>query len=189
MARAEDTRTTTRGGTSGGRTPASARPVPERHDGFAHLSLDQLRAYRTTLSEEENTVSYWRRIMQARLDLVVAGARVDAADIESLRGVLAGSRTGSNRTALVTVVPHDDIPPLPDLTELWERDPRPGDEAYNAELVEDLTRAERELSDYRTALHGRIASATTELIARYRQEPSLALSALPDRPSPHRRAS
>jgi hypothetical protein len=188
MAGAEDTRTATRTATSGGRTPASARPVPERSDYFAHLSLDQLRTYRTALGEEENKVSYWRRIVQARLDLVLAGGRVDAADTESLRGVLAGSRSGGTRTALVTVVPKDDIPPLPDLTELWERNARPGDDAYNEALATDLGKAERELSDYRTALHGRIAAATTELIARYREEPTLALTALPDMPEQRRRA-
>lgn len=188
MARDTDPRTPTRAAGTGTRS-ASARPVPERSTDFAHLDLDRLRAYRTALSDEENRVSYWRRIIQARLDLVVAGARVDPADIDSLRGVLAGSAQGGNRMALVTIVPlADEIPPLPDLTELWERDPRPGDDAHNEALAADLTAAEQELSAYRTALHGRIAAATSELIARYREEPGLALSALPDLPQRRRRA-
>ena len=161
--------------------------MPERSDEFAHLALDRLRTYRTALAEEENRVSYWRRIVQARLDLVAAGNRVNPADIDSLRNVLAGSREGGNRLALVTVVPGaEDIPPLPDLTELWERDPRPGDDAYNEALLADLTQAESELSAYRNALHGRIAGATTELIARYREEPTLCLSALPGVPEQRR---
>ncbi|HMC68705.1 MAG TPA: hypothetical protein VKJ07_06080, partial [Mycobacteriales bacterium] len=48
------------------------RAVPERSPDFAHLSLDGLRKYRLALSDEESRVSYWRRIIQARLDLVRA---------------------------------------------------------------------------------------------------------------------
>ena len=49
------------------------RPVPERKAHFAHLTLDALRGYRAALGEEEGRVSYWRRILQARLDLLRAG--------------------------------------------------------------------------------------------------------------------
>lgn len=189
MARDTDAGTATRATGASARPSASTRPVPVRSVEFDHLDLERLRAYRTALSEEENRVSYWRRIIQARLDLVVAGASVNPADVESLRGVLAGSRTGGNRTSLITFVPaDDDIPLLPDLTELWERDPIPGDEDHNAALAAELSDAERELSEYRTALHRRIAAATGELIARYREEPLLALTALPEMPVQRRRA-
>jgi hypothetical protein len=53
------------------------------------------------------------------------------------------------------------------------------DEAGQAELDHDLARAERQLSEYRAALHRRIADATGELIARYREQPALCLTALP----------
>jgi hypothetical protein len=169
------------------RSGTAARPIPERGDEFAHLSLDRLRAYRQTLSDEENRVSYWRRLVQARLDLVRAGATGDPVHAANLRDVLGKSHGRSNRTALVSVVPVDDMPPLPDLVQLWERDPRPGDSAYNEQLAGELDVAERALSEYRTALHERIAAATKELIARYRETPALALTALPIVPSPHRR--
>ena len=45
-----------------------------------------------------------------------------------------------------------------------------------------LEEAEGQLSEYRAALHKRIAEATTELIARYREEPTLCLIALPQAP-------
>ena len=93
--------------------------------------------------------------------------------------MLGAARVGAARTALLDVVPVDDIPPLPNLESLWERDPRPGDEAYNETLVAELVTAEAQLSAYRAALHRRLSAATTELIARYREEPSLCLSALP----------
>ncbi len=162
----------------------SARPVPERSPDFAHLNLVSLRAYRRTLTHEESRVSYWRRLIQARLDVLRDdGDRnlVDDDKVERLRGVLAEARSGESRQALVSLVPIDDIPPLPDLTELWSRELRPADEAYTDALRRDLAFAELQLSAYRTALHARLGAATHELIARYREEPSLCLAVLPTR--------
>ena len=85
----------------------------------------------------------------------------------------------SSRRALVTIVPIEDVPPLPDLAELWEREPRAGDPAHNDILARDLSTAEAQLSAYRNALHRRITGSTDELIARYREDPGLCLLALP----------
>ena len=46
-------------------------------------------------------------------------------------------------------------------------------------LLTRLANAEHELSAYRRSLHARLDAATGELISRYREEPSLALYALP----------
>jgi hypothetical protein len=161
----------------GGRRSAS-RATPERSPEFAHLSLEKLRAYRRTLTSEEDQVSYWRRIIQARLDVLRAGTLGNAGG-EHLRPVLTDDRIASSRTALVSVVPADDIPPLPNLAELWERRVADSDQHGQDELDHDLAVAERQLSDYRAALHRRIADATGELIARYREQPELCLTALP----------
>jgi hypothetical protein len=155
------------------------RAVPERSPDFAHLSLDGLRAYRRALSTEEGRVSYWRRIIQARLDLVRAAESGTTATSQNLRGVFAEARVDSGRKALLTVVPIDDMPPLPDLVDLWARAAQPGDIEGTRALARDLAKAEAQLSAYRTALHKRLASATGELIARYREQPTLCLSALP----------
>jgi hypothetical protein len=152
------------------------RPTPERTEEHAHLTLEALREYRKTLSSEESRVSYWRRIIQARLDLLVAGADADG---DTLRPVLTDQRVGAGRRALVEVTPVDDIPPLPDLAELWDRFVDLEDARAVASLVEDLTDAEQQLSEYRSVLHRRIGAATSELIARYREQPTLCLSALP----------
>jgi hypothetical protein len=157
------------------------RPAPERSAEFGHLSLDELRDYRRTLTAEEDQVSYWRRIIQARLDVLRAGT-LGSADGRHLRPVLTDSREAVARTAMVSVVPVDDIPPLPNLAELWDRRVAEGDAAAEAELDHDLAVAERQLSEYRQALHRRIADATGELIARYREKPELCLTALPLRP-------
>ncbi len=177
------------------RTPArrtsakrGPRPVPVRDDAFEHLTLQELRSYRTALQGEEGKVSYWRRILQARLDVVRAGNASPTAaglDPDHLRPVLADARTHAGRSALMTVVTDDDVPPLPSLAELWDRrvdaDDLPGQEALEA----DLSEAEEQLSAYRHALHGRLARATDELIARYREQPLLCLVALPVQvPSP-----
>lgn len=162
---------------------------PERSADFAHLSLDGLRQYRTTLSSEESRVSYWRRIIQARLDVVRATDTGSPNSLDDLRNMFSETRTTGSRTALITIVPRDDLPPLPDLGAIWGREPIPGDDDHNAQLIHDLTKAESQLSAYRTALHRRLASATSELIARYREEPDLCLTALPDRSSPSRTAT
>jgi hypothetical protein len=155
------------------------RTVPERSPEFAHLALEALRVYRRALNTEEGRVSYWRRIIQARLDLVRLTEAGGSATTDNLRGVLGEMRMESGRQSLQAVVPVDDMPPLPDLPDLWAREPHPHDDEYNRDLASDLSKAEAQLSAYRTALHKRLAAATGELIARYREEPTLCLSALP----------
>lgn len=157
---------------------ARFRQAPERSPEFAHLTLDGLRAYRRALSDEEGRVSYWRRIVQARLDLV-RSTDGGSAGLDTLRGVFAETRVDGGRKALMTVFPHGDMPPMPDLAEVWSREPRPGAEAWNKRLIRDLSKAETQLSAYRTALHKRLSAATNELIARYREQPELCLTALP----------
>lgn len=166
---------------SRGRT-ATPRRTPERSAAFSHLSIGDLRAYRQALAEEENRVSYWRRIIQARLDVVRAG-EAGAVRVDNLRNVLAEARLNSGRRVLITVLPVEDIPPLPDLAKLWEREPRSGDPNHNEALARDLAGAEIQLSAYRAALHRRITGATEELIARYREDPRLCLLALPAMPA------
>lgn len=158
-----------------------ARAVPVRTEEHAHLTLEALRDYRKALTAEESNVSYWRRIIQARLDLVRAGSSVTYG--ENLKPVLTDERVGAGRRALVEILPVDDIPPLPDLASLWDRYVDPTDEAATAALADDLFAAEQQLSEYRRALHQRLSAATAELIARYRDEPTLCLSALPSRPT------
>ncbi|MGN6334107.1 MAG: RsiG family protein [Motilibacteraceae bacterium] len=161
------------------RRRGAARPVPERAEALAHLDLRELRAYRAELGHEENRVSYWRRLVQARIDvLAAAGDPAGLHDLGRLRGVLTDQRVASQRTAVLEVLPGDDRPPLPQLDALWESEP--ADDDARGELLLRLAAAERELSTYRTALHRRLDAATSELIARYHQNPSSCLVALPE---------
>jgi hypothetical protein len=154
----------------------SARPAPRRAPELAHLTLDELRGYRQLLASEETRVSYWRRILQARLDTVQDG-REDHASVARIRDVLHEHAGSSRRLALLPVACPEDAPPLPNLATLWETTAT--DEQAGSAMVPRLVAAERELSAYRSALHLRLDAATSELIWRYREQPTLALSALP----------
>lgn len=165
---------------------SAPRPVPQRREALVHLTLEQLREYRSALAAEESRVSYWRRILQARLDVVRAGTLGRDVEPGLLRPVLSADWVSSGRRALVAVVPDHDVPPLPRLDELWERQVHADDLAGRAVLDADLATAEQQLSTYRTALHDQIEEATGELIARYRESPNLCLSALPGRPGARR---
>lgn len=166
----------------------SAGAAPQRSTDFAHLSLDALRRYRAALNAEEGRVSYWRRIVQARVDVVTATEEQGVPAVSVLQEVLARPRVDTGRQVLMEVVPVDDMPPLPDLAELWHRDPVPGNSRHNAGLARDLTKAEGQLSAYRAALHQRISAATNELIARYRENPAQCLEVLPLGPARETRA-
>lgn len=153
-----------------------AQRVPE----LAGLDLPQLRAYRRELGDEETRVSYWRRLVQARLDVLTAlpPAARPAPAAPRLRQTLAEQTRAPRRQVMLSVHHADDAPPLPDLEVLWwSLDD--GDEAVRTEVVARLTDAEAQLSAYRAALHRRLDRATGELIARYQRDPASCLSALP----------
>jgi len=163
---------------------AAARALPpQRVPELSHLSLAGLRTYRAALSAEEDRVSYWRRILQGRLDVTRTAAE-QPTDIVALWSALRPEQVQRGRSTLVRVVPQHDIPPLPDLAALWERCPPSGDEPARQALQADLGLAESALSRYRTSLHQQLEAATGELIARYHAEPDSCLSALPTRTPP-----
>ena len=163
----------------------AATPPPERDSAYDGLSLHDLRALRAELGTEETRVSYWRRIIQARLD-VVRLRRPDADPVADLTRVLTDATASVHRLAHIDVQPIDDVLPLPDLAEIWSRQVDTHDELSLARLETDLARAETDLSRFRRELHRRIDLVTNELIARYREQPLLALQILPGDPlHPH----
>jgi hypothetical protein len=173
------TRTTTRS-TGYDRRPAAGRRPAQRVPHLEHLELSALRGYRQDLLTEESRVSYWRRILQARLDTTVGRGDERTTPAPKLKSVLSQHQESSRRLAVHTVHDAVGVPPLPDLTVLWESGAA-GNAADGAddEIVVRLAAAEVELSAYRRALHERLDDATSELIARYREQPALALCALP----------
>jgi hypothetical protein len=159
-------------------TKPAAQP-PELDPAYAGLTLADLRDLRRELGDEESRVSYWRRIIQARIDLLTRGA-TDGDIVERLTTVLAESGGMHRRLANLSVRPANDIEALPDLHLLWTRVVDPTDTDAVADFLAELQRAESDLSAMRREIHQRLDEATGQLIARYRQDPALALSALPD---------
>jgi hypothetical protein len=154
---------------------ARNRPAPRRAPELAHLSLDELRDYRQELVAEEIRVSYWRRILQARLDLIIGDD--DTAALRRLGAVLTEHEAYSRRLAVQPVHVPGGAPPLPDLAALW--DVSTVEESDDGAVLARLADAEHQLSTYRRSLHLRLDAATGELIARYHDDPALALAALP----------
>ena len=147
---------------------------------LADMDLPGLRAYRRDLQEEEDRVSYWRRLVHARLDMLEAGANVEGSlSVEQLIRVLGDTGTGATRTALSAVHPAEPLPDLPESTSMWVTEVDPHDPVALAEAQEKLRAAEKKLTAYRKALFERIDQATAELILRYRDNPAAALTALP----------
>jgi hypothetical protein len=161
-------------------TAAPESMQPEAADIHA-LELPALREYRQRLEAEEDRVSYWRRLVHARLDLLAAESASDhALTLTDLVRVLGDTGTGQTRQALVSVRTGEPLPELPELTEMWATDVDPHDDGQVADAVDRLRHAERQLTAYRRALHQRIDEATAELIARYRADPQAALAIIPE---------
>ncbi|MGQ0631819.1 MAG: RsiG family protein [Sporichthyaceae bacterium] len=158
----------------GGLEPAAAPAL-------ASLSLEELRSYRRDLQEEEEKVSYWRRLVHARLDMLELGATTEGSlTVDQLIRVLGDTGSGASRMALSAVHPAEPLPDLPESRWMWVTEIDPHDPVGLAEAVERLKAAEEKLTTYRKALFERIDTATADLIARYRENPAAALSALPD---------
>jgi hypothetical protein len=146
---------------------------------LADLSLAELRRYRAGLRAEEDRVSYWRRLVHARLDILEAGSRSDGVlTVEQLARVLGDTGSGRARGALMTVRSEEPLPDLPVLSTMWVKEVDPHDEVEAAMAVRLLREAETTLTEYRRALHARIEEATGELIVRYSADPSSALQVL-----------
>lgn len=161
-------------GRAGERRQSARRPA-ERVPVLAGLTLDELRAYRAELVTEESRVSYWRRLVHARLDLTGCDART----LARMRELLTEHQRTSRRLSVLPLDSGADPAPLPDLEALWTAPAADTDPVAHAALLARLSAAEVELSTYRRSLHERLDEATSELIARYRDEPALALRALP----------
>lgn len=146
---------------------------------LASITLIELRTYRKRLMDEEERVSYWRRLAHGRLDLLEAESHTEGSlSLEDLVRVLGDTGAGHTRAALLGIRAAEPLPGLPALTDMWVTGIDPRNQTRMAEAVESLHVAERQLTDYRRALHERIDEATGELISRYRNDPASSLIAL-----------
>jgi hypothetical protein len=140
--------------------------------------LAGLRALRQALREEERQVSYWRRLVQGRLDLAQAAIAGDQPTVEKLTAAAAGQPTNGRRTtarrrspSFAKFVNGIQDRRLASLAEAWDT-PIPWDEPGRLREIEgSLVEVEAELSRRRRNLHERIDACTKELVDRYRNDP------------------
>lgn len=142
------------------------------------LSLDDLRILRHHLTDEEGRVSYWRRLFEARLDMIRRG---DTVDTEDVRVILQDASDAPRRWQALGLHPADIDHYMPEARALWNRVVDLSDEGQRGEYAEMLAAMVHSLTRNRSALHNQIDTVTAELIARYRTNPALALTALPCR--------
>ena len=158
------------------RSVVSTMPSEE----LAGLDLDQLRGYRRELEAEEDRVSYWRRLVHARIDVLEAeSGSGQPLSMDELVRALGDTGSGRTRRALVRFRAADPLPDLPILSEMWVIEVDPHDTARVEDALARLRTAEQQLTTYRRALHDHIDEATRELILRYRENPLAALSVIP----------
>jgi hypothetical protein len=156
--------------------------APQLSARLRELPLAQLRSYRCELREEEHRVSYWRRLLQARLDMVAAGHLSQGPLTPRQIGIALGDGVRRReRLALIVLDAGGDLPELPELGRLWATPLDSGDAEEDARVVAALAEAEAQLSTYRVTVHRLLDVATTELIRRYHDDPAACLHALPPR--------
>ncbi|RLE26274.1 MAG: hypothetical protein DRJ50_01270 [Actinobacteria bacterium] len=141
------------------------------------LSLSELRGLRHQLQNEDDAVSYARRVAQARLDLVAAEAvrRSDSSGGEAgddLRSVLAKHLTGGPARP---PRPTEDLSDHPLAVELDETCAKKGlghlkslDDAELVALTEAIGEFEARVSSDRRARFDRLDALSAELVRRYR---------------------
>lgn len=159
--------------------------APVRAARLSELSLAALRQYRLALREEEDRVSYWRRLLQARLDMVAAGkAQSGPMSAQQIAAALGDGVARQHRLALVATEVGEPLPELPKLAALWSHPLGAVGDNGDAAVVGGLAEAEAQLSIYRTSLHKLLDAATGELIRRYQADPTSCLDVLPKPPAP-----
>lgn len=148
-------------------------------DGFVadmpDLSTAELRSRRQRAEDVENRISYARRLLQGRIDLVRAEAmrrerdEALAAVLDILPEVLADAH-GQPRTLLDVRPPRDLTPPELDDDPLEDQviDLRSVGTDELRDLAESLAARERELSITRRRLFDVIDRLQAELVERYR---------------------
>lgn len=152
-------------------------------EGLRELPTEELRRRRDECEEEESGVSFARRVLQGRLDILRAEVlrRRDAGQAEAgtvlaaLPDILGSERSETHpaqaRATRFLVPPNvryhrRDVDQILDEESVAGLQTRPLDELR--EIMERLAAKERELSDRRRALLDRIDAIRDELLRRYK---------------------
>lgn len=121
-------------------------------------------------------MSYWRRLVQGRLDLARAALAGDEPSVERLAaaehsGALDRNGASLRSPSFAVFVNGIQDRKLASLAATWDT-PIPWDDPERLREAErELVQVEAELSRRRRELHQRIDACTAELVERYRSDP------------------
>ncbi len=158
---------------------------PNYLDGITSLPMDVLRARRGDCQEVEVALSYLRRLVQGRLDIVLAELRrrqdgdappdLDAL-VSELPQILADRVRSPGNGRLPTFMAPDEVEVDQALVERLDSIAGPAqlsaltdvDGAALQTMSDELSRLEREVSDKRRSLFERIDAIQEEIVRRYK---------------------
>jgi hypothetical protein len=155
---------------------------PEYLDDLPEIDLDELRQRRETAEDVETQISYYRRLLHGRMDLLNFELRRRSGEeqrslLEALPEILATGMVVGGEPNLRHI---DTMPPLPTTTGRRLIDKIMDDgvltqlpELTSEELVEAIERLEEveaQLSVQRRQLHSVIDALQEEIISRYRSQ-------------------
>jgi len=152
-------------------------------EGLSTLAIEEVRSRRTEATDVEVGLSYVRRLLQGRLDIVLEEARRrttgdsggDVADLVGRLPEILGENVrapGTGRLSTVMAPADVDSPEIDRIDAIVDAErlaalPRLDDEALRA-IVEQLAEFERDVSARRHALHHVIDQLQEELVRRYK---------------------
>lgn len=155
---------------------------PEYLEGLSDLALDELRRRRDTATDVEAQISYYRRLLHGRMDLLDFEQRRRRGEdersiLEALPEILAKGMILGSEPTLRHI---ETMPPLPSVTGRRLIDkimddgvlanlPELTDEEI-AEAMERLREVETQLSGQRRQLHQVIDTLQDEIVTRYRSQ-------------------
>lgn len=133
------------------------------------MALDELRRRRDAVREQEEGLSYRRRLLHAQLDLVEAAAAAeDQAELDAVLAETLSDGPGSSGGDIRAVEVEDrpdvgDLEPLPDdLVDLSDED--------REALLARLREQEQDVSSRRRTLLDELDALQDELVRRYRRD-------------------
>jgi hypothetical protein len=155
---------------------------PEYLEGLTDLDLDEVRRRRDTATDVEAQISYYRRLLHGRMDLLDFEQRRRRGEdersiLEALPEILAKGMILGSEPTLKHI---ETMPPLPSVTgrRLIDKIMDDGVLASLPELTDDevkeamerLREVETQLSGQRRQLHQVIDALQDEMISRYRSQ-------------------
>lgn len=155
---------------------------PDYLEGLAELDLDEVRRRRDTATDVEAQISYYRRLLHGRMDLLDFEQRRRRGEdersiLEALPEILASGMVLGSEPSLRHI---ETMPPLPSVTGRRLIDkimddgilaslPELSDDEIS-EAIERLRDVETQLSGQRRQLHQVIDTLQDEMVSRYRSQ-------------------